>query len=67
MFNTNNIFPNRFFIAKTENIIEIANEKKANFDEKYATSKIPIIGKYKINMLTNINISEKSNASVIKI
>ncbi|MEY8192102.1 hypothetical protein AB4X15_20900 [Peribacillus simplex] len=49
-------------MAKTENTIEIKNEKIASFDGKYTMSKMPIIGKYKNNMLTNINIIEKSNA-----
>ncbi|MGE7768452.1 hypothetical protein [Peribacillus sp. NPDC096540] len=37
-------------MAKTENIIEIENEKIASFGGKYATSKMLIIGKYKIKM-----------------
>ncbi|MFE3976944.1 MULTISPECIES: hypothetical protein [unclassified Peribacillus] len=65
MFNTNNILPNRFFIAKTENTIEIMNEKIASFGGKYTTSKMPDIEKYKRKMLININIIEKINAIVI--
>lgn len=65
MFNTNNILPKRLFIAKTENTIEIMNEKIASFDGKDTKSKMPIIGKYKNKKLTNINIIEKSNAIVI--
>jgi hypothetical protein len=65
MFNTNNILPKRFFIAKTENTQEIKNEKMASFGGKYATSKIPDIGKYKRKMLININIIENINAIVI--
>lgn len=67
MFKTNNILPKRFFMAKTENTIEIKNEKIASFGGKYTTSKMPIMGKYKNKMLTNINIIEKSNAIVILI
>ncbi|MEJ9232829.1 hypothetical protein LAV79_26010 [Peribacillus butanolivorans] len=52
-------------MAKTENTIEIKNEKITSFGGKYTTSKISIIGKYKNIMLTNINIIEKSNAIVI--
>ncbi|MGE7186588.1 hypothetical protein ACQKKK_22305 [Peribacillus sp. NPDC006672] len=52
-------------MAKTENTIEIKNEKIASFGEKYTMSKMPIIGKNKNKMLTNINIIEKSNAIVM--
>ncbi|MFY0805760.1 hypothetical protein [Peribacillus frigoritolerans] len=65
MFNTNNILPKRFFIAKTENIIEIKKEKIASFGGKYATSKMPDMEKNKRKMLININIIEKINAIVI--
>jgi c-di-GMP-binding flagellar brake protein YcgR len=65
MFNTNNILPKRFFIAKTENTIEIKNEKIASFGGKYATSKMLDIEKNKRKLLININIIEKINAIVI--
>lgn len=65
MFKTNTILPKRFFMAKIENRIEIKKEKIASFGIKYETSKIPIIGKYKIKMLVNINIIKKRIAIVI--
>jgi len=65
MFNTNNILPKRFFIAKTENTIEIKNEKIASFGGKYAMSKMPDMEKNKRKLLININIIKKINAIVI--
>jgi hypothetical protein len=47
MFNANNILPKRFFIAKTENTIEIKNEKMAIWGVKYTKSKMPDIEKTK--------------------
>lgn len=64
MLNTNNIFPNNFLIAKTENKIERINDVIATFDGKYGKSKIPVIEKNKIKMLINKNINEKRDASV---
>lgn len=65
MFNTNNILPNRFFIAKTENTQEIKNEKMAIWGVKYTKSKMPDIEKNKRKMLINRNIIENINAIVI--
>ena len=65
MFNTTNILPKIFFIAKTENTQEIKNEKIANFGVKYTRSKMLIIGKFKRKMLINRNIIENINAIVI--
>ncbi|MGE7878077.1 hypothetical protein [Peribacillus muralis] len=67
MFTANDILPKRFFIAKIENTREIKNEKIASFGGKYERSRMLIIGKYKINMLTNINIMKKNNANVLLI
>ncbi len=51
MLNTNNIFPNNFLKAKTENMIERINDVIATFDGIYGKSKIPVIEKNKIKML----------------
>ncbi|MGG4152703.1 hypothetical protein [Peribacillus muralis] len=67
MFTANNILPMRFFIAKIENTREIKNDKIASFGGKYEKSRMFIIGKYKINMLTKINTMKKNNASVLLI
>jgi hypothetical protein len=65
MFNTNNILPKIFFIAKTENTQEIKNAKIAIFGVKYTRSKMLVIEKYKRKMLINRNIIENINAIVI--
>ncbi len=65
MFNTNNILPKIFFIAKTENTQEIKIEKMAIFGAKYTRSKMLDIEKNKRKMLINRNIIEKINAIVI--
>ncbi|WP_179086043.1 hypothetical protein [Peribacillus simplex] len=51
-------------MAKTENTIEIMNEKIASLGGKYTTSKMLDIEKYKRKKLININIIEKINAIV---
>lgn len=65
MFNTNNILPKIFFIAKTENTQEIKNANIAIFGVKYTRSKMLVIEKYKRKMLINRNIIENINAIVI--
>ena len=52
-------------MAKTENTLEIKNEKIAIFGVKYTKSKMLEIEKYKRKMQMNINIIEKINAIVI--
>lgn len=64
MFNTNNIFPNNFLIAKTEHIKVRINDVIATLDGIYGKSKLPVIGKNKIKMLMNKNINKKRDASV---